>query len=174
MEIINVAMEINEAEVKKLVSNLSNKEWLVRHNARKALEKIGKPALKFLEEIADSPDYNTRWEVIKTIGEISDPSSVYTLTKALIDPNVDIRWLAAEGLIELGESSVTPLLKTIIKNYDSVELCESAHHVLTELVKLKQYNDTTNLISLLSNRNTNTYIPIAAKAKLDEVNKAAS
>lgn len=169
MEINNVVMEIDQAEVKKLVSNLSNKEWLVRHNARKSLEKIGKPALTFLEEIADSPDYNTRWEAIKTIGDISDPSSVYILTTALNDPNVDIRWLAAEGLIEMGESSIIPLLKTIIKNYDSVDLCESAHHVLIELVKLKKYNDTTNLIPQLINRNINMHIPIAAKAKLDEV-----
>lgn len=173
MEINNVVMEINELELKNLVSNLSNKEWLVRHNSRKALEKIGKPALPYLEEIAESRDYNTRWEVIKTIGDISDPSSVYILTKAMLDPNVDIRWLAAEGLIEMGENSVVPILKTIIKNYDSVDLCESAHHVLTELVKQKKYIDSTNLIHLLTHRNINTHIPMAAKAKLDEVNNAA-
>ncbi len=166
-------MEKKEEEVKKLVSNLSNKDWLVRHNSRKALEKIGKPALTFLKEAAESPDYNTRWEVIKTIGDISDPSSVYILTGALVDPNVDIRWLAAEGLIEMGESSVVPILKTIIKYYDSVDLCESAHHVLTELTKQKKYNDTTNLVPLLINRNINTHIPMAAQVKLDEINSAA-
>lgn len=170
METTDIDMEIKEEEVKKLVSKLSDKEWLTRHNSRKALEKIGKPALKYLEEIAESIDYNTRWEAIKTIGDISDPSSVYILTNAMIDPNVDIRWLAAEGLIEMGENSVVPLLKTIIKNYDSVELCESAHHVLSELVKQKKYIDTTDLIPQLLNRNLTAHIPVAAKNKLDEIN----
>ncbi len=163
------AMEINEEEVKKLVSNLSNKDWLIRHNSRKALVKIGPGALSYLEQLAGSPDYNTRWEVIKTIGDISKPSSVTVLTKAMLDPNVDIRWLAAEGLIELGETAVVQVLKTVIKYYDSVDLCEGAHHVLTELAKQKKFSDTTNLIPSLIKRDIITNIPMYAKAKLDEI-----
>ncbi len=48
-------------------------------------------------------------------------------------PNLGIRWLAAEGLIGLGEAGLRPLLEALVHHSDSAWLREGAHHVLKAL-----------------------------------------
>jgi hypothetical protein len=47
-----------------------------------------------------------------------------------MDENIDIRWAAAESIINQGRDSLRPLLESFIKNFDSPWLRESLHHIL--------------------------------------------
>jgi hypothetical protein len=76
-----------------------------------------------------------RWEILKTLQQISDSSSIPIFIEALEDEESDIRWVAAEGLIKLGAESINPLLKALVKDSDSVFLCAGAHHVFHDLKK---------------------------------------
>jgi len=163
---------INDTDIEKLVKVLTEKDGLKRQGARMSLVKIGRPAIPYLEEILKIEEYRARWEAIKTISSIPHPDTIPALLKCLDDENEDIRWVAAEGMIELENHAVKPLLKSILTNYESVNFCETAHHILKELVVRKSFTDTTNIIPmLLSKDSEDTQIPLSANEKLSELNK---
>ncbi len=158
--------------IERLIAILSNKDGLKRQNARVLLIKIGRPAIPYLESLLNIKEYRTRWEAIKAISCISHPDTIPTLLKCLDDENEDIRWVAAEGMIELEKDAVKPLLKSIITNYESINFCETAHHILKELVIRKSFTDTTNIIPMLADRDVeDTQIPFSANTKLAELSK---
>ncbi len=75
-------------------------------------------------------------------------------------------------MIELEQQAVKPLLKSILTNYESINFCETAHHILKELVVRKSFDDTTNIIPMLISKDMeDTQIPLSANAKLAELNK---
>ena len=51
----------------------------------------------------------------------------------LADGHPDVRWLAAESLIALGDYALAPLLEELIAHADSVWVREGAAHVLSKL-----------------------------------------
>jgi HEAT repeat protein len=163
---------INDTNIEKLIKALTDKDGLKRQIARISLVKIGRPAIPYLEKLLNAEEYRTCWEAIKAISCIPHADTIPALLKCLDDKNEDIRWVAAEGMIELEKHAVKPLLRSILANYESVNFCETAHHILKELVIRKSFNDTTNLIPMLINRDMeDTQIPLSANAKLAELNK---
>ncbi len=158
-----------ELKLKKLLGDLSNKDGLVRQRAREELVEIGRPAIDYLMELRNSPKHWLRWEAVKTLSEMNDPLTAPILVNTLQDENDDVRWLAAEGIIELEKDGLQPLFQNLITNYESVFLCEGAHHILKELVKRNKYVDSEDLIPKLANRETNEQIPLAAKAAFDRL-----
>jgi len=163
---------INDTNIEKLIKALTDKDGLKRQNARISLVKIGKPAIPFLEILLNLEEYRTRWEAIKTLSCIPDIDTIPALLKCLDDENEDIRWVSAEGMIELEEHAVKPLLRSILANYESINFCETAHHILKELVVRKSFNDTTHIIPMLIDKDKeDTQIPLSANAKLAELNK---
>jgi HEAT repeat protein len=156
--------------IEKLIAILSNKDGLKRQNARVLLVKIGRPAIPYLESLLNLKEYRTRWEAIKAISSVPHPDTIPALLKCLDDENEDIRWVAAEGMIELEKQAVKPLLKSILINYESINFCETAHHILKELVVRKSFTDTTNIIPMLIEKDKeDSQIPLSANAKLAEL-----
>lgn len=117
-----------------LIAALSDDDGLARQQARIALTHIGLPAVEPLIKLLENDQQYVHWEAVKALSEIGDPQAVNALVNALEDGIFSIRWLAAEGLITTGSSSVVPLLHALIDRSGSILLREGAHHVFHDLV----------------------------------------
>ncbi|MBL1214598.1 MAG: HEAT repeat domain-containing protein [Ignavibacteriae bacterium] len=154
-----------------LIKNLSSKNGVERKKSRHLLAKIGTPAIAYLEELISSEDLTTRWEAVKTVGQIKNKEGIPLLLKALNDEEFDIRWLAAEGLIALGIISLIPLLEELAIKYQSVYFRLGAHHVLSELKKKNIYDDPADLLFLLNDFIKEPIIPVEVEKELSRLTR---
>jgi len=74
-----------------------------------------------------------RWEAVQVLSRIKDPQAATALVTALEDEDINVRWSAMEGLIDLDRAGITPILDALTKHFYSVWLREGAHHVLHQL-----------------------------------------
>ncbi len=130
-------------EIETLLVQLESKIGSERQQARRTLVRIGKPAIPFLVDLLSSPKEHLRWEACKALGSIEDSSTVEPLVEALRDDSMEVRWLAAEGLIALGQDALTGLLRALEAHFNSVYLLEGTHHVLHALEKQNVLNRKT-------------------------------
>jgi HEAT repeat protein len=135
--------------IENLINDLANQNGITRQKARYELVKMGNPALDYLLELQSSTKHLARWEAVKAISEIGSRESIPILINALEDEEFDVRWLAAEGLIDIGHASVYPLLKAFITNKNSIYLKEGVHHVLKGLEMRGMYDDKYEIIKSL-------------------------
>ena len=156
-----------ENNIEDLIKVFYGKDVIKIKKARYELVKIGKPAIKYLAGLLNEPKEHIRWEAIKTLSQIADPESIPVLIKALENDDFDVRWLAAEGLIEIGKESIKPLLKSLIHDPDSNFLLEGAHHVLKGLEFKKVFLDEAAIIEKIENNNLHAEIALSAKELLD-------
>ena len=161
--------EINELKIKKLLNELQSEDVGVRHNARLELVKIGTPIIDFLIELDYSKDKNVKWEVMKALGQIADPDTIPLLLEGLCDDDFEIRWLAAEGLIEIGKESVKPILDELFEKPDAMFLRHGAHHVLHNLETMELFEDKYDLISVLNEVATASAVIVKVKETLREL-----
>jgi len=162
-----------ENEIEELIKKFYNKDGIQRKKARYALVKIGKPAIKYLSDLLNEPKENeqkeyVRWEAIKTLSQINHPESIPILINALENDDFDVRWMAAEGLINIGKKSIKPLLKSIVKKSNSIFLLEGAHHILKDLQFKEIFNDQTGIINKLENYNLHPDIVTAVEKLLSQ------
>jgi len=124
MRIMDVGTETGirggvDPAVASLISALCSDETGIRERARVQLVKHGRDAVEPLRHLLKSPDRQVRWEAVKTLGEIKGERAVDALVLSLSDEKRDIRWIAAQGLIACGETTLIPLLEEVIAHADS-------------------------------------------------------
>lgn len=129
---INSAAEIR---IHQLLELLVSSDGMERRKAREELVDIGEDVVELLIELEKNPKHLHRWEALKTLCDIGSEESIHVFIKALEDDESDIRWLAAEGLINLEKKSIKPLLHAIEREPDSSFLLSGAHHVFYDLKK---------------------------------------
>ena len=156
---------MKDEEIKKFIDDLSSDNGIKRQKARNELVKIGEPAIDYLIELQFAPQHHTRWEAIKALSQIAEPDSIPLLINSLEDEKFDVRWLAAEGLINIGKDSIKPLVITLLENTDSEYLREGVHHVLKDLQLEGKYPDENNVLEALESYNEEKII-IAAESLL--------
>lgn len=142
---------VNLQSIPDLAKDLFSKNYLLRKKAREELVEIGEPSIEILKNLATSKDETARWEALVTIVQIGSNDTLNILLKALEDEEFSIRWLAAEGLVNLGKISILPLLHTLRDNPDSAYARRGTHHVLRELKKKGVFIDHFALIETLAN-----------------------
>lgn len=120
----------DEATVSALVTDLGSQDGMVRVMARRFLVAIGRKAVDALEKALKSPEAWRRWEAAKALGQIRDPAAIEALIRALDDDMFDVRWLAAEGLIAIGQKALVPLLRELAQRPDSLNIREAVHRYL--------------------------------------------
>jgi HEAT repeat protein len=85
--------------IESLMDMLASKNSVTRQRARKSLVTLGKPAvLSLTRALKNSKLNHLRWEAAKTLGAIGDTKAIPSLVQALEDSDMDVTWLAAEGL----------------------------------------------------------------------------
>lgn len=119
------------------ISLLQSNDGAERTKAREALIKIGRPASPYIMALLTHPLVHIRWEACKTLERIRDPKAAIVLAKRLMDEDMDVRWVAADALIELEHDAIIPVLEMIEEQFDSPILREAAHHVLHSLKELE-------------------------------------
>jgi len=132
-----------KGEIEALIIQLQSKRGIDRQRARAALVKIGKPAVPSLVNLLSSSKEHLRWEASKALGSINDSAAAAPLVDALRDESMEVRWLAGEALIMLREKSLIVLLAALEKHFDSLFLCEGAHHILHAFEREKLLNKKT-------------------------------
>ncbi len=90
-------------------------------------------------------------EVAKTVSMIADKKSIPALISLLKDPEFDVRWIAAEGLIKIGRISIVPLLKSIRDEGSSYFLNRGAHQILLSLITERERRSIEQLLFSLYN-----------------------
>jgi HEAT repeat protein len=161
----------SSTDPRALVKDLGNKDGRTRVRARKALGKIGHPAVKYLIEALKDKNQVVRWEAAKSLGEIEDPSAVDALVTALRDKMFDVRWLAAQALIQIGPKSIKPILHALIEHPQSDDVRVGAHHVFHDL-RTRDYDDVLKHVMVALEDSTLTLgIDLEAKKALEEMQK---
>lgn len=132
----------DKTSIDSLIETLNSKDGLARQHARLALVKIGEPALPALIKAFEKRDDIMHWEVAKALSQIGSSKAAEILVNTLEDNEFSVRWIAAEGLIHIGDDTLGPLLTALKNRSDSVWLREGAHHVLHDLISRKLIDAT--------------------------------
>jgi HEAT repeat protein len=132
-EYYNSVEYAGQADVHGMIEALAGTNPIDRQHAREALVAVGRPAVGRLIRLLDDSRSQVRREVVKTLAAIGDSAAAPGLVDAMEDEEVDVRWLAAQALIDLGHEALNPLLAALAYRASSPELMEGAHHVLSRL-----------------------------------------
>lgn len=116
-----------------LLHQLRSRDGLQRMKAREALIRIGTPCIHGIIRLLSHDEMRARWEACKVLHALRVPETAVPLAQALMDEEMDVRWVAAEALIELDRHALRPVLLAIEEHFDSSLLREAAHHVLASL-----------------------------------------
>jgi HEAT repeat protein len=157
-------------EVVTLITALGDPSGVVRQGARLKLIEIGEEALPFVIDALEDRDKRVRWEAAKILTHVTDSTAAETLIHTLMDEHIEIRWLAAEGLIALGKDSLRPLLEALVRKPDILTLREGAHHILHDLDREHLLNeDAQYVLEVLKRIEPETAVPLAANAALESL-----
>jgi HEAT repeat protein len=159
-------------KIERLVGELGDKNGYFRENARKALVKIGKPAVPHLIELLSHPEPLLRWEACKTLDGIKDPTAIAPLVTALDDEKMQVRWVAAEALIALKTKAIIPLLHALENEFDSSYMRQGAHHILHALERDDLLNKKTiEVLDALRFLEPRVSVATAARRALNSLEK---
>jgi hypothetical protein len=168
-----------EGIVKLIAGLLDDKNFSIKHEARDTLVNMGSAIIPQMHKLLASKNVLLRKNAAKIVELIADRKSIPLLINLLYDTESDIRWIAAEGLINIGRRSISPLPKSIRSEKSSHLHDQGAHHVLTSLLdKDEKKNLATLLHSLIDYHELAETAPVEAykalKAKVIYANDAQS
>ncbi len=159
-------------ELDILIGQLKSHDGSEREHARNAIVRIGAPAVPVLVRLLKSPHELMRWEACKALGAINVPEVAQPLVEALRDENMEVRWLAAEGLAALGRDGLSALFRALEFHFNSIFLLEGAHHVLLALEKKKLLNkESEDVLESLRHLEPRVSVPVAARRALESLKK---
>ncbi|MFI5252202.1 MAG: HEAT repeat domain-containing protein [Bacteroidota bacterium] len=150
------------SNIESLISSLGNENAEIRREARDLLIAMGEATVPYLISELSSPKEHTRWEAAKALSDMKHHASAEALVSALGDASGDVRWVAGEGLIAIGDKSLEPLLRELAFQYNSVEFRTSATHVLHALSTLEYYATLRPVLAALEKNIMSYSLPVAA------------
>jgi hypothetical protein len=164
---LDINLDRFPADIAELVQRLADDNGIIRKTAREKLVKYGHEVVPYIHLVTDTEDMQLRWEASKILEQIGDVRSIDVLIDLLVDEESDIRWIAAQGLINIGKTSIIPLLKKVKHHGDSIYIREGAHHVLWGLFDETERKRFIGLLEALGNESeTSERIPIEANKAL--------
>jgi len=128
--------------------------------AKHILEKKGDAILPVLHTLTESKSAVIRKEAAKIIKYLGDLTSIPVAIKLLDDTDGDIRWIAAEALIYIGRACIRPILKALLENQHAYFLRVGAHHVFSELIRVRDPKELLELQEILLNGELQELIPV--------------
>jgi len=101
---------------------------------------------------------------------IQDPAAVHVLVEQLKDDNAGIRWAAADALIALRRDAIHPLLEALMRDFDSLWLRQSAHHILHVMEDAGKLNEAEEKVfEALEELESAVVVPWAAEKALESL-----
>ena len=98
----------------RVVRDLMSGDLETRERAEADLSHDGTQFVPSLLRVLTKGDAHQRATSVRILSAIHDPSIAPTLTRALDDDDVSVRWEAGRGLIALGRSGITTALHALI------------------------------------------------------------
>ncbi len=152
----SIETDINPEEfpdniVRLLNETINTKSYKEKVVARKKLVHMGKSILPDLHKLLLTKTIALRMEVAKVVQLIGSRRSISALIEILDDPEFDIRWIAAEGLIKIGRKSIIPLLESVRDGKSSLIMDKGTHHILQSLLTEKEKITLKPLLQSLDN-----------------------
>ncbi|MCL4535876.1 MAG: HEAT repeat domain-containing protein [Bacteroidetes bacterium] len=156
-----------------LTAALASDNVVTRQNARQALVDIGRPAVPALIGASDHQNWRVRWEAVKALSEIADPSSAPALVRRIVeDEHDDIRWIAERGLIVIGREGLAPLMQALIEHADSIWVLQGAHHILHVLARRGLSDLVSPVLAAIEGPAPQAEVPFRAEAALHKLEEA--
>jgi hypothetical protein len=118
------------SRVAELIAHLSSPRAAARERARQGLVALGRPAVVPLVESLATANDQGQLEATKALAEIADRSAIPALVRCLEADSHEVRWVAAEGLVNIGADAVEPLLIALIDGAARHTILDGAYHVL--------------------------------------------
>ncbi len=119
-----------EYQIPELIADLSDDDPLKRQSARLKLIHLTPQSVSALLDALKSRNINTRWEAVHALGDLRQPELAPALVDMLTDEDDGVRWIAMDSLLYLNRGCLRPLLDKYIKDFGSVLLRQSLHHIL--------------------------------------------
>ena len=142
----------------KVLDKMDSKETWLRMNSSVILQ---------IDNSISARNELLKHEIANTVNLIADRKSIPALINLLKDPEFDVRWIAAEGLIKIGRKSIVPLLKTIRDEESSYFMNKGAHHILQSLISERERRAIEPLLySLFNHTEAGKIAPVEALTAL--------
>ena len=104
-------------DIRGLIVSLDHRDFDVQWRAARALGTMGADATLPIINVLGYPDINTRLGAIEALGAIRDPRAVGVLAALLASHETnELRWAAALALGEIGDPTVTPALRSALRD----------------------------------------------------------
>jgi HEAT repeat protein len=152
--------------IREAIQKLSSRQSVQRERARSELVALGEATVPDLLDAFESRDERGRLEICKALTEIAHPSAASMLLRRLEDDHQDLRWIAAEGLLNIGGPVVEPLLLALIDRASAHTILEGAVHVLRGLSRRVSEPIFEPVISAVRSVEPGASVPPAAEAAL--------
>ncbi|MBN1151987.1 MAG: HEAT repeat domain-containing protein [Dehalococcoidia bacterium] len=114
-----------------LLLQLDQPDGVTRERARRSLVALGGPAVEPLLKALKSKKSRVRFEAAMSLRDIADRRAIPGLVDALGDRTFEVRWVAAEALINIGRPVVPAVLHALMENSQSTWLRDGCRHVLS-------------------------------------------
>lgn len=148
-EIERILTDFPDNVGKLMKESIDSENYRKKITARGTLVKMGRKILPHMYKLLDSENNMLRMEAAKIVELIAEKSSIPILINYLDDKEFEVRWMAAEGLIRIGRTSILPLLKSIRDGKSSFIQNKGAHHILLSLLNDKEKEKVKPLIRSL-------------------------
>jgi len=119
-----------------LLQQLGDRDGVTRERARRSLVSLGGPAVEPLLGALKHRKSRVRFEAAMCLRDIADRRAVDGLVVALADRTFEVRWVAAEALINVGRPVVPVVLHALMEQADSTWLRDGCRHVLSHFAGL--------------------------------------
>ncbi len=104
-------------DIRGLIVSLDHRDFDVQWHAARALGTMGADATLPIINVLGYPDINTRLGAIEALGAIRDPRAIEVLAALLASHETnELRWAAALALGEIGDPTVTPALRSALRD----------------------------------------------------------
>jgi HEAT repeat protein len=107
-------------DINSLINKLMDPDGFVRMQAREVLGCLGIPAIPAL--INALPDANSkfRWEVIKVLECIQNPTAIPILVEQLKDDSAGIRWATSNALVGMHREALPAIFSALVHDFDCI------------------------------------------------------
>jgi HEAT repeat protein len=119
-----------------LIQQLGDRDGVTRERARRSLVSLGSPGVEPLLQALKNKKSRVRFEAAMCLRDIADRRAIDGLVEALGDRAFEIRWVAAEALINVGRPVVPVVLHALMEHADATWLRDGCRHVLTHFAGL--------------------------------------
>jgi len=119
-----------------LIQQLGDRDGVTRERARRSLAMLGPTAIEPLLQALKHRKSRVRFEAAMCLRDIGDRRAIDGLVEALADRTFEVRWVAAEGLINIGRPVIPVVLRALMERADSTWLRDGCRHVLSHFAGL--------------------------------------